>query len=180
MGEICNENELFNDSIIIKNKIYIDNLKSLIGKPINKTKLLYRKSRDGDSYQTFHKLCDNQGANIVLIKNREFTIGGYTPLNWDNYSWWKNDSDTFLFSFGNNKKYNKLKSSNCSIYCDKRCGPFFPYIGFRYEGKNNMTQGDIQYRESEFHFQSYKEIIPYYGKDRFFDVDEVEVYKIYH
>jgi len=41
-----------------------------------------------------------------------------------------------------------------------------------------MSQGDIQYGEWNCHFEFYKEIIPYEGKDRFFDVEEVEVYKI--
>ena len=50
-----------------------------------KTNLLYRKSKDGESYDTFHDLCDNQGETLVLIKSDEdFIIGGYTPLNWDN------------------------------------------------------------------------------------------------
>ena len=41
-----------------------------------------------------------------------------------------------------------------------------------------MSQADIQYGQSSKHFEFYKEIIPYEGKDRFFDVEEVEVYKI--
>jgi len=178
LGEIYSEDDFFCDSLIIKNKTHINNLKDWISKKITKTILLYRKSRDGDSYETFHKLCDNQGANIVLIKNSEFIIGGYTPLDWDNHSQWKNDKDTFLFSLTNNKKYKKLNKSNCSILCGKKFGPFFPYIGFRNEGKKNMSQGDIQYGEWNCHFEFYKEIIPYEGKDRFFDVEEVEVYKI--
>ena len=50
-------------SIIENNKKYIYNLLTWINsnKKIT-TKLLYRKSRDGDSYDIFHKLCDNQGA----------------------------------------------------------------------------------------------------------------------
>ena len=177
-GEINNEEDIFCDSLIIKNKMHINNLKNWISKKIFKTKLLYRKSRDGDSYKTFHNLCDNQGANVVLIKNSEFIIGGYTPLDWDNYSVWKKDGDTFLFSLTNNKKYKKINNWNESILCGKEYGPFFPYIGFRNRGKNNMSQADIQYGQSSNHYEFYKDIIPYSGKDRFFDVEEVEVYKI--
>ena len=75
---------LLNDSLIInQNKIYLENLISWIN-PKNeiKTVLLYRKSRDGELYDTFHKLCDNQGITLVLIKISEgFIIGGYTPLS---------------------------------------------------------------------------------------------------
>ena len=78
----------------------------------------------------------------------------------------------------NNKKYKKLNNWNESILCGKEYGPFFPFIGFRNRGKNNMSQADIQYGQSSKHFEFYKEIIPYEGKDRFFDVEEVEVYKI--
>ena len=75
---------------------------------MKETKLLYRKTKDGSSYEKFHKLCDKQGATIVLIKSTEDLIfGGYTPLNWDSNSAVKNDEETFLFSLTNNKKYKK-------------------------------------------------------------------------
>ena len=138
-----NNNLLFTDSLIINNNIiYIENIKNWISpKIIKKTKLLYRKSKDGDSYDTFHKLCDNKGETIVFIKSTEgFIVGGYTSLSWDNYSGTKNDKDTFLFSLTNNKIFRKNSSDYCySIYCKKESGPFFPYIGFRDVGKKNMT-----------------------------------------
>ena len=42
------------------------------------------KSSNGDSYEEFHKLCDNKGTTLVLIKAKEgFIIGGYTIHDWD-------------------------------------------------------------------------------------------------
>lgn len=104
------DSELFlTDSLIIKQNFqYIENIIKWINlKNKKKSKLLYRKSKDG-AYDTFHKLCDNQGPTITLIKSTEgFIIGGYTPLDWDNYSSWKKDNDTLLFSLINNNVFKK-------------------------------------------------------------------------
>ena len=64
---------ILSDSLIInKNKVFIESLISWIN-PENEitTNLLYRKSIDGDSYDTFHRLCDNKGPTLVLIKSTE-------------------------------------------------------------------------------------------------------------
>ena len=176
-------NNNFDDSLIInKNKLYIDSLTKWINLKIVNTELLYRKSKDGDSYETFHKLCDNQGINLILIKSNEgFIIGGYTPLNWDSYTNdWKKDNDTFLFNLTNNKIFRKKDKLTNSIFCHKESGPWFPFIGFRASVKNNMTQCEFMYKysNSDIYFKDYNEIIPNEGKDRFFGVEEVEIYKI--
>ena len=139
---------------------------------------MYRKSRDGNSYDTFPKLCDNKGSTLVLIKGTEgFIIGGYTPSDWDNHSCWKKDDETFLFSLAKSKIFPKNKERKDSIFCGTNQGPWFPYVGFRETGKKNMTQGEFLY--SGDYFKEYHEIIPNEKKNRFFDVEEVEVYKIY-
>ena len=172
--------QLFKDSLIIKNNIlYIKNLKKWINseKDIS-TQLLYRKSKDGDSFDTFHKLCDNQGENIILIQSKEiFIIGGYTPLNWDNNSGWKEDNKTFLFSLTNNKIFTKIKKTG-SIYCSEDCGPWFAFIGF-YD-VNNMSQAKFYYKSNndDIFFKDFNDIIPNERKHKVFDVEEVEVYKI--
>ena len=183
-GEIISENNLnfLEKSLIINNnKIYIKNLFNWINDKNEskkfKTSLLYRKSRDGDSFNTFHNLCDNQGTTLVLYKSNEgFIIGGYTPLNWDNHSGWKNDKDSFLFSLTKSKVYKKKDNKNCSIYCDKGVGPWFAYIGCRDSGKKNMSQGNFLFNDDCF--ENLTEIIPIQGKEKFFDLEEVEVYKI--
>ena len=170
------------DSLILnEDTSYIDNIINWINpKGSLKTQLLYRKSRDGDSYDTFHTLCDNQGTTLVLIKSNEgFIIGGYTKLSWDNQSKWKNDDNTFLFSLTNNKVFKKNKTSS-SIYCSEDAGPWFPYIGFREKGKKNMSQGEFLYytNESDIYFNDFNNIINHESKSKFFDVVEVEIYKI--
>ena len=179
-GEISFNNQLFYDSLIISNnKIYLDNIINWISpKKMKNTVLLFRKTKDGDSYETFHKLCDNKGDTVVLIKSTEgFTIGGYTPLDWDVASGSKKDKETFLFSLTQNKKFTKNNSNGYSIHCDKTCGPFFHYIGFRDVGKKNMSQGEFLYTSSPY-YNDYNEIIPNEKKNRYFEVEEIEVYKI--
>ena len=67
---VIHEINNYNDSLIIgKNQIYINNLINWINPKCNiKTELLYRKTRDGDSYNDFHRLCDKKGKTLVLIK----------------------------------------------------------------------------------------------------------------
>ena len=180
-GDIYKSSDLkfFNDSLIINKNLYEKNIIKWIQEEninINKTELLYRKTKDGNSYDIFHKLCDNKGATLVLIKGLEgFIVGGFTPTDWDNHSSWKRDEKTFLFSLTKNKKFTKKKE--ISIYCGKEAGPLFPGFGFRETGKKNMTQGEFLYYN--YYFEDIYEIIPHEEKDRFFDVEEVEIYKIY-
>ena len=178
-GKIFISGIAFNDSLIINNNnIYIESIIKWINseKKIN-TKLLYRKSKDGDDYETFHRLCDNKGPTLILIKSSEgFIIGGYTPINWDNHSGWVKDDITFVFSLSQNKVYRKISKNYDSIWCTKN-GPYFAEIGFRDKGKKNMSQGYFYYSKS-LYFENFNEIIPNDGKDKFFDVEEVEIYNI--
>ena len=167
------------DSLIIKNNIrYNTTLKNWIN-PNQKIKaeLLYRLSRDSHFYQIFHKYCDNKGPTLTLIEAVEgFITGGYTPLDWDSKTEWKEDKDTFIFSLTENKKFIKQNSS-WTIYCLDSYGPWFDNFGF--EGNNSrnkyMKECKFQYGNA---FLNANEIIPNEKKDKFFDVKEVEVYKI--
>ena len=96
-------------------------------------------------------------------------------MAWSKNGGWKGDKETFLFSLSNNKKYLKIRE-DASIFCDKNFGPWFAYIGF-FEG-SNMWKGKFLYRKSDIYFKEINNIIPNEGKNRFFDVEEVEVYKI--
>jgi len=177
-GNIFNKSHLIIDSKIInKNEEYIKNIKNWINKEkIITTKLLYRKTDNGDSYDTFHQLCDNKGPTLILIKGTEdFIIGGYTPLSWDSNSGWKKDNETFLFSLTNNKVFSKNikdKNNDCSIYCSNTYGAYFCCLGFK--PKNNMSKGSFSSGCS--YYINLNNIIP--NNKNYFFVDEVEVYKI--
>jgi len=178
-GKVYLSGIVFSDSLIINgNDIYIENIIKWINSEKKiKTKLLYRKSKDGDDYETFHRLCDNKGPTLILIKSKEgFIVGGYTPLNWDEHSGWIKDDQTFVFSLSKNKIYRKISKNSDSIWCTKY-GPYFAEIGFREKGKKNMSQGYFYYSKN-LYFENFNEIIPNEGKDKYFDVEEVEIYNI--
>ena len=179
---VDNNIDIFKDSIIINNNMnYISNLKKWIS-PDNKfftTKLLFRKSLNGDSFEEFHKLCDHKGKTLVLIQAEEgFIIGGYTTHDWDISEKWYYDNDSFLFSLTKGQIF-EHKKNMVSILGKKNCGPWFAYIGFRCFGKQNLSGREFLYKnEEESSFKNYEKIIPNEKKNRNFNVIEVEIYQI--
>ena len=110
------------DSLIIKNKNDIKLIKNWINPNKEFTfKLLYRATRDGDSYNDFHSKCKD-APNISFIKtNEDIIIGGYTTIPWicENNSY-ISDKDAFIFSMHSKEKYS-LKNDykgKCAIYHD--------------------------------------------------------------
>ena len=179
-----NNQDNFNDSLIInKNNNYISLLNQWISQRIGqfKTKLLFRKSIDGDSFDAFHKLCDNQGKTLVLIQTEyELIIGGFTTKDWNITDKWITDEKSFLFSLTKGKIFPMKNNMKNSIKGSKTNGPWFAYIGFRAVGRKNLTQGYFYYKNNnDGSFENYSEIIPNDKKDTYFDVQEVEIYKIY-
>ena len=61
--------------------------------------LLYRGSRDGWSEDDFHRLCDNQGPTVTLVKSSAGRVsGGFTSISWTSDGGYKTDSKALLFS----------------------------------------------------------------------------------
>ena len=165
-----------NNSLIINNN---NDYNKLIKEWINPNKkieaeLLYRLSRDGDQISTFHQLCDNKGPTLTLFYTQDGNKGGiYTPLSWDTKSNWKKDMETFSFSLNKTQKYKKIKEDN-SIYCGKNFGPWIYCFGF-YE--NQMKK--IKLNSSNNYFEKGSEILSNNSlKYKYYDIKEVEVYKI--
>ncbi|CAB4444538.1 unnamed protein product [Rhizophagus irregularis] len=71
-----------------------------------KFNLLYRGSRDGMTVEEFHSKCDNKGASILVIKikNSNYIVGGYNPVNWKLN--WSDTPNSFIFLFDNYKSIN--------------------------------------------------------------------------
>jgi hypothetical protein len=62
-------------------------------------KLLYRASRDGFKAADFHRLCDNKGATVTVIRSNEgYVFGGYVDQSWRSSSGYVASSSAFLFS----------------------------------------------------------------------------------
>ena len=164
------------DSIMINNnKKYNERIKNWINpSKIIKAELLYRLSENGDSTKNFHELCDNKGYTLTLFHMKDGNIVGiYTPLSWDETSGWKNDMDTFIFNLNKNQKYKKLKADN-SIYCNRGYGPYTDNFGcWRSTMKSVSFWGN--------YIQSYdkgKEFLPRSDKEKIYELNEVEVFKI--
>ena len=91
------------DSLIVTKTDDINLLKKWISPHKNVTfNLIYRATRDGDTVEDFHRMCDYQSPTIVLCKTPgEYIFGGYTTLNYNNQ---KNkifkllDEKAFVFS----------------------------------------------------------------------------------
>ena len=88
-------------------------------KNISNFTLLYQASIDGFGFENFHKNCNDKENTIVLVftdNNRIF--GGFTELEWDSYSGWKEGNKGFIFSINDNKiYYNKSKYKiKCKAY----------------------------------------------------------------
>ena len=94
--------------------------------------LLFRAKRDGMTHNNFYSKCNDQGSNIVLIKNKKGNIfGGYSSISWDNKDKQKDHfyaKDSFLFTLTNiyNSEPKKFPSTgNYEIRNYKNCGPAF-------------------------------------------------------
>ena len=85
------------------------------GKDI-KFKLLFKKSRDGNTTKDFHDLCDNKGKTLIIIETTEGRkFGGVTYDNWDTNNGWRKNPKDFVFSLDLNKKYNYSGSGYTTV-----------------------------------------------------------------
>jgi len=175
---IENKDELKNSKIINNNIDYISLIKGWIQPNIKiEGELLYRLSKDGDKISKFHELCDDKGPTLTLFETTDGNKGGiYTPLSWDNRSKWKNDLETFIFNLNKNQKYKKFRTE-FSIYCLNSYGPWIANFGF----KNDEQMNKIQHEGNNInsYYENGTQILPNNGGGvKFFDIKEVEVYKI--
>ena len=165
-----------NSKIINENEKYKKLLKTWIN-PLKKIKaeLLYRLSENGESYSTFHELCDNKGPTLTLFQVNDGNIVGiYTPLSWDLNSNWKNDNDTFIFNLNKEQKYKKIKS-NSSAYCNSTYGPYTAYLGCE---SKNMKSISHYAASINTYYDNGSDILPSNNQTKYYDLLETEVYKI--
>jgi hypothetical protein len=140
-----NNNNIFSDSIWLKNNI---NLINLINKGINirlnknikSSKLLYRESYDGNDNKIFHQKCDGIPNTLIIGESSNGRIfGGFTTQKWDCTDREKNDENAFIFQLNDMKIY--YSNGRGGIYCGKYYGPTFGnthYFHFCFQdGDNN-------------------------------------------
>ena len=164
------------DSLVLgDNEKYNKTLKNWINPNMKiKAELLYRLTRDGDEFQTFHNLCDNKGITLLLVKLIDGNIlGGYITKDWDNHSGWKQDQDAFVFSLTQNVKCITNSNSNYNaFYCNSNYGPYFNSIQF-YD-KTKMNEAFIC---SCSYYNDSSNLYPG-KKEDYYKMQEVEIYKI--
>ena len=151
----------FQTKNLIKESTIIKNIEeeSLIGDMISnlkikKYRLLFRATRDGDSANIFHTLCDNYNKLIILIETQKgLRFGGYTSRNFRVSSHIKDDNNSFLFSL-NLKKVFKITPGKNAIYCYPKSGPCFsqeslyiPNNFFKKPGKTRIFGGPFQFEK---------------------------------
>ena len=170
---IKNKDSLIGD--IIKNEEqynlicdYIDKNKAF------KFELLYKGTKDGDTYDIFHKKCDNQGPTISIIESTDGQIfGGYASKSWDiNNKSDIPDPDSFLFNININKKYG-VSNNKGLIYgniCDFGGGCFHElWLHNNYFSQNGGCDNG-----NGFNFKNYE----LSGGKNKYKVKECEVYKV--
>ena len=104
---------------------------------IKALKLLYHASESDYSAKRFHKISDDKGPTITIIKSNWGNIfGGYTSMSWISIPGWRMDENTFLFLKQSDNpsieaKYPMILSpsinedTNMTICSDPTTGPLF-------------------------------------------------------
>ena len=172
-----NKIENLNSLIIENNDNYNITIKNWINPNANiKAELLYRLTRNGKEYKTFHDLCDNKGNTLLITKLEDGNIlGGFTTKNWDNSHIWKEDKNSFVFSLSRQLKAESNKSIKEHIFCDhSERGPCFGFFLYFYDKKMDEFRIDKKCKKFVECNKLFDEENPYkYNK-----ASEVEVFKI--
>ena len=126
-----------------------------------KTKLLYKLSRDGETINKYHELCDNIKDNLILIKASNKTIfGSYCTWVWNTTGNDLTVNDGFLFNFTKNKKF-----ENRNLRIHQGCSDHGPYIYDKFYFNKTMKKCYII--STDFSQNT--------GNN---DIEEVEIYQI--
>ena len=140
-----------------------------------KYRLLYRASRDGDSANKFHSICDNSNNLIILVKTQKgLRFGGFTSNKFKVSSHMKYDNNAFLFSLDLKKVY-KITPGEYAIYCYYNSGPCFsqgslyiPNNFFKKYGKTSLDGGPYQFKK-DYEINN--------GEEKFL-VKELEIFQV--
>jgi hypothetical protein len=139
-----------------------------------KCKLIYDAKRDGDKAETFHSLCDNKGATLIIISTSDDKkFGGFLSVSFGGNKGDISDKEAFLFSLNYNEKYPSLNKGK--DYIDKEDkGPIFGNICLHISDCFLSTKGNY-YRSYTYRYD--------FGqrnddKCLYFNVLDLEVYQI--
>ena len=180
--------ELIANSNIIKERkeidVVIDKIKimySKTNKDFLNMKLLYSASKDGDSAEIFHSLCDGLAPIVALIKTTKgIKFGGYTetPFEFSKKRKGNKDDNAFIFSINKEKCYDVEKGTNAT--CSYRnYGPVFygyEYCNIYLYGDFFTDEGNVAKKGDRYNTTEDFEIND--GEQKFM-VRELEVYQVF-
>ena len=176
------KNEIFKSDII--NDEDKNTLDDWFNPDNNKTiKLLYKASKNGDSYKDFYKFCGNKGPTVtIILTTKGLRFGGFTKLSWkkpkngpDNSKYYE-DKDAFIFSLDKKKKYLlKVDKINYAVCMWSDQGPSFG-DGNDLQISNNCLHNNNSYNNCPSSFQTEKNELN--GGKNNFTVKDYEVYSI--
>ncbi|KAG9306011.1 hypothetical protein G9A89_004081 [Geosiphon pyriformis] len=92
--------------------------------------LFNSQNRDGYTPTDFHRLCDEKGAtvSVIKVKGTGQIIGGFNPQSWHSQKKYINGERSFIFSLGDDKTENAMLSkfvTGSGPYGVESCGPTF-------------------------------------------------------
>ncbi|CAG8541397.1 9307_t:CDS:2 [Acaulospora morrowiae] len=96
----------------------------------HKYNLICRGSRDGFTADNFHRICDDKGPTVIVIKTNknDQIIGGYSLASWHSRGRSESGVGCFIFSLGDRNGHDPVLSRHASgqgIACWKTHGPVF-------------------------------------------------------
>ena len=176
-----NKNEIWKSDIIDQEDKKI--LNSWINLNNNKTiKLLYKASRDGDSYQDFYRLCEDKGPTITIaLTTKGYKFGGFTSLSWknphngENCNKYYEDKNSFIFSLNKKRKYYSKIGYNNQVCMWSDRGPSFGG-GNDMTLYNNCLHNNKSYNKCPLTYQTEKYELN--GGEEYYTVKDYEVYSI--
>ncbi|EXX51858.1 hypothetical protein RirG_257950 [Rhizophagus irregularis DAOM 197198w] len=133
--------------------------------------LITRGSRDGFTGEIFHKMCDNKGPTITVLrlKNESSILGGYSPIDWDinKRGNFEKTLDSFIFSFIDKETIlSRVKEPDNAIYQFDGSNFVDLQLNYTFNSKNGVYYSLRAYE---------KQIIQNEGN---FVVDEYEVFSV--
>lgn len=166
MNSFINLLDLNLDSNIVKEPDDLVFIKNSFSEYFNKKikfKLLYRASRDGDTGQKFHEICDNKEGGILILYHtvENIIFGGFSNAKWISYSNPEKKSAgqnfsgnvNFLFQINNKKIYNLRIAPGekiNAIFCRSDCGPCFGSLGEDIWARTNfLTKGGKLHKDKD-------------------------------
>ena len=133
--------------------------------------LLTRGSRDGFIGNVFHKMCDNKGPTVTILrlKNEASILGGYNPLNWDvnKSKSYEKTLDSFIFSLDREIILSRVQNYDKAIYHHSQHGSNF--YDLRLINTFNATDG-VYFCNDRYNRKIHKE--------GYFIADEYEVFSV--